>query len=184
MQFLYRLEDKILGPIARLIDGAFISTLARFTFFATIATWLWSSALTKLGEGFFGIFSPSAGAYIQILPKQMEAAGYDPSQLGAFSKFVVLLGTWGEFIIPALIVVGLFTRAASLAMIAFLFVVSFVDITGHAADALTIGSWFDNVPDAKILDQRLIWTVLLLILVVRGAGPLSLDALLDRRSQP
>ena len=113
----------------------------------------------------------------------MEAVGFDTTQLPGWSKTVVMLGTWGEFIIPALIVVGLFTRAASLAMIGFIIVMSIVDITGHGADVLTIGRWFDNVPDAKIIDQRLIWTVMLLILVVRGGGPLSLDAVFKRRSK-
>lgn len=182
MNFIYRLEDRILGPISRMIDGAFITTLTRFTFLATLATFFWTSAMTKLGEGIGGIFNPSIGAYAQILPKQMEAAGFDPSQLPGWSKIVVLLGTWGEFIIPALIVIGLFTRAASLAMIGFIIVMVIVDITGHGVDETTIGAWFDNVPSSKIMDQSLIWIVMMLILVVRGGGPLSVDALLDRRS--
>ena len=112
----------------------------------------------------------------------MEAVGYDESQLGLFADLVVLAGTWAEFVIPALIVVGLFTRAASLAMIGFVLVMSLVDIVGHGADATTIGMWFDNVPDAKILDQRLFWIFLLLIPIARGAGPVSLDAVLRRGS--
>ncbi len=182
MNALYRLEDAILGPLGRLLDGAVMATLARLVFLATLATFFWSSAMTKLGEGIGGIFSPSAGAYVQILPAQMEAAGYDESKLGLLADLVVLAGTWGEFIIPALIVVGLFTRAASLAMIGFILVMSVVDIAGHGADAATVGMWFDNVPDAKILDQRLFWIFLLLIPVARGAGPASLDALLRRGS--
>ncbi len=182
MQFLYRLEDRILGPISRLIDGAVITTLTRFTFLATLATFFWTSAKTKLGEGIGGIFSPSIGAYAQILPKKMEAVGYDATQLPGWSKIVVLLGTWGEFLIPALIVIGLFTRPAALAMIGFIVVMRIVDITGHGVDATAIGAWFDNVPDSKIMDQSLIWIVMLLILVIRGGGPLSVDALLNRRA--
>lgn len=180
MQFLYRLEDTIIGPIARLLDGAVISTLARFTFLATLASFFWASALTKIGGSFTGLFSPSPNAYIQILPKQMDAVGYDPSALGPIAHIIVYLGTWGEFIIPALVVIGLFTRAASLAMIGFIIVMSIVDITGHGADATTIGAWFDKTADSKILDQRLLWIVLLLIPVIRGAGPLSLDSILRR----
>ena len=182
MNALYRLEDAILGPVGRFLDGAAVPILARLVFLATLATFFWSSAMTKLGEGIGGIFSLSAGAYVQILPAQMEAVGYDESQLGFIADLIVLAGTWAEFIIPALIVVGLFTRAASLAMIGFILVMSFVDIVGHGADAATIGMWFDNVPDAKILDQRLFWIFLLLIPIARGAGPLSLDALLKRGS--
>ena len=95
--------------------------------------------MTKLGEGIGGIFSPSAGAYVQILPVQMEAAGYDESKLGLLADLVVLAGMWAEFVIPALIVLGLFTRAASLAMIGFILVMSVVDIAGHGADAATVG---------------------------------------------
>jgi len=182
MQFIYRLEETILGPISRLIDGAVITTLTRFAFLATLATFFWTSAKTKLGDGIAGIFNPSIGAYAQILPKQMEAVGFDVTQLPGWSKIVVLLGTWGEFIIPALIVVGLFTRAAALAMIGFIIVMRIVDVTGHGVDATAIGAWFDNVPDSTILDQSLIWIVMLLILVVRGGGPLSLDAVLGRRA--
>jgi len=179
MNALYRLEDAVLGPIGRPLDSA-MTTLARLTFLAVLAGFFWSSAMTKLGPGIAGVFSPSAGAYVQILPAQMEAVGYDESQLGLFADLIVLAGMWAEFAIPALIVAGLFTRAASLAMIGFIVVMSVVDIAGHAADAATIGMWFDRTPDAKILDQRLLWIVLLLIPAARGAGPLSLDALLRR----
>ena len=180
MNALYRLEDAILGPLGRLLDGAVAPTLARLVFLATLATFFWASAATKLGEGVGGLFAPSAGAYVQILPAQMEAVGYDESKLGLLADLVVLAGMWAEFVIPALIVLGLFTRAASLAMIGFILVMSVVDIAGHGAAAATIGMWFDNVPDAKILDQRLFWILLLLIPLARGAGPLSLDALLRR----
>lgn len=182
MGFLYSLEDRIIGPIARLLDGAIMATAARLTFAATLAGFFWASALTKTGGSLAGIFSPTPNAYIQILPKQMEAAGYDPSAIGLFGKLIVYLGTWGEFVIPALVIVGLFTRASAIAMIGFIIVMSIVDITGHGVDATTIGAWFDKTPDAKILDQRLLWIMLLLIMVIRGAGPLSLDALLNRRS--
>ncbi len=180
MNALYRLEDAILRPLGRLLDGPVMPVLARLVFLATLAGFFWSSAATKLGEGVGGLFSPSAGAYVQILPAHMEAAGYDESQLGLLADLVVLAGMWGEFIIPALIVLGLFTRAASLAMIGFILVMSLVDIVGHGADAATVGMWFDHVPDAKILDQRLFWVFLLLVPLARGAGLLSLDALLRR----
>ncbi len=180
MNALYRLEDAVLGPVGRFLGAAAMPVLARMVFLATLAAFFWSSAMTKLGDGIGGVFSPSAGAYVQILPAQMEAVGYDESQLGLFADLVVLAGMWAEFILPALIVAGLFTRAASLAMIGFILVMSFVDVAGHGADTATLGMWFDNVPDGKIMDQRLLWIFLLLVPVVRGAGPVSLDALLKR----
>ncbi|MEM6985258.1 MAG: DoxX family protein, partial [Pseudomonadota bacterium] len=92
----------------------------------------------------------------------------------------VYAGTYAEFILPVLIVVGLFTRLAALGMIGFVFVQSFVDITGHHADAETIGAWFDRFSDATILDQRAMWVFLLAYLAIYGAGKLSIDQLLRR----
>ncbi len=169
--------------LARLdsFGDAALPTLARFAFAATLALYYWASALTKVGDGLFGLFQPSLGAYAQIFPRAMEAAGYDASQLGLFHWAVVTAGTLAEFILPALIVVGLLTRLAALGMIGFVVLQSLTDIVGHAADASTIGAWFDRLPDGVILDQRLFWVLLLATLVLRGAGPLSLDRLLDRR---
>ena len=113
----------------------------------------------------------------------MEAAGYDVSQLGFFHWAVVLAGTWAEFLLPLLIVLGLFTRLAALGMIGFVVMQSLTDLYGHGAisEPATLGAWFDKAPDAVILDQRALWVFLLLVLVVKGAGALSLDALLSRR---
>lgn len=184
MRLLFRIEDAIFGPIGRLLDGPVMPFLARLLFLAVLAPFFWASGLTKLGDGITGFFNLSVGAYAQVLPKAMEAVGYDASQLSALQKAIVLAGTWGEFILPALVILGLFTRAASLGMIAFIIVMSVVDVTGHGADAATIGMWFDRIPDAKILDQRALWIFMMLYLVYRGAGALSLDAVLRRRAAP
>jgi putative oxidoreductase len=158
-----------------------LPTLARFAFAATLAGYFWASALTKLGDGFFGFLSPSLGAYAQIFPRAMEAVGYDASQLGLFHWAVVTAGTLAEFILPALVILGLATRLSGLGMIGFVVVQSLTDIIGHNADATAIGAWFDRVPDSHILDQRLFWTMLFVILIVKGAGPLSFDRLIARR---
>ena len=42
MNVIYRLEDAVVGPIGRALDGAAIATLARFTFLATLAMWFWT----------------------------------------------------------------------------------------------------------------------------------------------
>jgi hypothetical protein len=93
----------------------------------------------------------------------------------------VLFGTWAEFILPALVVLGLFTRIAALGMIGFVIVLTWVDIMGHGAGPETIGAWFNNTSGDAILDQRAFWLFLLIVLVLRGGGPLSLDALVSRR---
>lgn len=147
-------------------------TLARFSFAAIFLMYFWNSAQTKLGAG---LFSPDPGAYIQILPRVFEAAGYDPTQIGPIGTLVVIVGTIAEFVLPALIVLGLATRLAAMGMIVFVAVQSWVDVMGHGRE---IGAWFDNLADAVIADQRLLWIMLLLILVFRGAGPLSVDYLL------
>ena len=114
----------------------------------------------------------------------MEAVGYDNSHLNPIYTLVVLAGTWAEFLLPALIVVGLLTRPSALGMIGFVILQTFTDLYGHGANgqASTVGAWFDKAPDATILDQRALWVFLLLVLVIKGAGPLSLDQLLLRNA--
>lgn len=175
------LHGRTFDSIERATDGWLLSTLARLVFAATLLIFFWNSALTKLGDGLFGFLSPSSGAYIQILPKAFEAAGYDSSAMSFHHHLIVLFGMWGEFIIPALVVLGLFTRLSALAMIGFVIVMSIVDVTGHGADATTIGAWFDRDAYAVILDQRAWWVLGLLILVIKGGGPLSIDGVLARR---
>jgi putative oxidoreductase len=161
-----------------------LPTLARFLFAAVLLMYFWLSGLTKLGDGLFGIFSPSAGAYVQIFPRMMEAVGYDTDQFSVFLKLFILAGTWAEFILPALIVLGLFTRLAALGMIGFVALQSLTDLYGHGgwADPKVLGAWFDKVPDGIIMDQRAFWVFILLVLVIKGAGPISFDRALQSRS--
>ena len=151
-----------------------LPTLARIVFAGVLLIYFLNSGMTKLGDGIMGIFSPSVGAYAQIFPKAIEAAGYDTSALSLWHTLVVLGGTWAEFILPVLIVIGLLTRLAALGMIGFVVVQSLTDVIGHGAvDA--VGAWFDRFSDAVILDQRAFWILALLVLVIKGAGPLSVD---------
>ena len=155
--------------------------VARLVFLLVLAPYYLASALTKVGTGFPGILLPEAGAYVQILPGAMERVGYDPSQIGLLGQVIVHAGTWAEFALPVLVVLGLLARWAALGMIGFVVVQSVVDVTGHGADAATVGAWLDRMPDAAILDQRLLWAFVLGVIVLRGAGWLSLDRLLGRR---
>lgn len=163
------------------LDGWFLGLLARAVFAAVLLAYYLNSAATKVGEGIAGFFSIGDNAYFQILPSVVEAYGYDASQVPFFPwDLIVIAGTYAEFILPVLIVLGLFTRLAALGMIGFTLVQSWVDIAFHGADATTVGRWFDRLPDAVILDQRLLWGLLLVILVVKGAGAVSLDHLASR----
>lgn len=154
-----------------------LPTVARLMFAAILLVYFWASARTKFGTG---IFSPSDGAYVQIFPRTAEAFGYDFSKFTTLHWLVVTLGTWAEVLLPLLIVVGLFTRLAALGMIGFILVQSATDIYGHGVGGGDLGAWFDRHSDAVILDQRGLWVFLLLVLVVWGAGAISIDAVLNR----
>lgn len=161
-----------------------VPTLARLVFAGVLLSYFWVSGLTKLGDGLFGIFMPSAGAYAQIFPRAMEAVGYDHGQLGVLHWLVVLAGTWAEFLLSFLIVTGLLTRLAALGMIGFVALQTLTDLFGHGAIAEpgTIGAWFDKLPDSVIADQRAFWVFVLVVLAIKGAGPISLDRLVLRNA--
>ena len=119
----------------------------------------------------------------QILPTVVESYDFDASQIPLFPyKIIVIAGTYAEFILPVLVVVGLFTRLAALGMIGFVLVQSYVDIAYHGVDEGTVGAWFDRLSGATILDQRLLWVFVLVYLVIRGAGLVSLDHVLASRT--
>ncbi|WP_227447511.1 DoxX family membrane protein [Cognatishimia sp. F0-27] len=179
MSRLITLHNTLFAGLERWTDGL-LPLLARFVFAATLLAYFWASAATKLGDGLLGFLIPSTGAYAQIFPKAMEAVVYDTSQLSVFHWAVVVAGTWAEFLLPLLIVIGLATRLAALGMIGFVVVQSLTDLYGHGGieHSETLGAWFDRIPDSVILDQRAFWMLTLVTLVIKGAGVLSVDQLL------
>lgn len=182
MNTLINIHNSILQRIAGL--DMHLPTLARLVFAATLLVYFWKSALTKLGDGLLGVLAPSTGAYAQIFPRAFEAVGYDTSQLSLFHWAVVAAGTWAEFLLPLMIVLGLLTRLAALGMIGFVALQTLTDLFGHGAIAepATLGALFDGDPASLILDQRSFWLFVLVVLVIKGAGPLSLDRLFTSRS--
>ncbi len=180
MNTLISLHNKLFGTI-ELASDFLLPTLARFGFAAVLLVYFWNSAMTKLGSGVTGFLFPSDGAYVQIFPKAMEAASYDSSQLGVYYWLIATAGMWAEFILPLLIVIGLFSRLASIGMIGFIIMQSLTDIYGHGmTDAKTLGAWLDVSSGSLIMDQRLLWITLLVTIIVKGAGPLSVDRLIGR----
>jgi putative oxidoreductase len=166
---------RTIRQVEAMLDGWFLGLLARLVFLAVLVPYYINSALTK----FDGPFSIADGTYYQIALPAVEAAGGDVSAVSFFPwGLMVFLGSYGEILFPLLLVAGLFTRAAALAMIGFIIVQSLTDILVHNVDATTIGSLFDRFPDSVILDQRLLWIFPLVYLAVKGAGWLSLDKLL------
>ena len=179
IQSLVNLHGRIFGALNASTEPWLTGLLARFVFAATLFVYFFNSALTKFDAFPFSI---SDSAYFQILPPVVEAAGYDTTQI-AFIPWglIVLLGSYGEIILPILLVIGLFTRLAALGMIVFVIVQSYVDIAFHHVDAATIGAWFDNLSNATILDQRALWIFLFAYLVINGAGKVSVDYVLGLR---
>ena len=177
-----RMHAAVFGGIERALDGWFVGLAGRLVFASVLGLYYYNSGVTKLGDGFFGFVMPSTGAFGQILPPMLDAAGYDISAIPYFPwHLIVIAGTWAEFLLPLMIILGLFTRIAALGMAIFIIVQSYVDIVFHGLEEKFIGSMFDRFPDAIIYDQRLLWIFVLVVLVVKGAGKISLDHLLMRK---
>ena len=151
-----------------------LPTLARATFVAVLFFYYWNSALLKIDGS---VFSPSAGAFGQIFPAAAEAVLWDVSKMSLFQRLVITAGTLAEFVLPVLIMVGLLTRLAALGLIGFVAVQTLVDVTGHG---VKLGSLFDSAQE--LIDERAMWVFLLLVLVAKGAGPISVDRLIGRRA--
>jgi putative oxidoreductase len=184
MRLLLDLHNAVWGALERALEGWFLGLFARLVFAAVLFGYYWNSALTKVGDGLFGFFTIDDAAYFQIVPPVVEAAGYDASAVPVFPwGLIVAAGTYAEFLLPVLIVLGLMTRLAALGMIVFVVVQSYVDILFHGADEATIGALFDRLPNAVILDQRALWVFLFAYLVVKGAGAVSLDRLFEKRGE-
>lgn len=172
------LHERVFAGLEARLDGWFIGLCARALFIAVLLPYYINSALTKPGEGVFGIFSPKAGAFAQMLPPIAEQAGYDTSAI-AFVPWhlIVIAGTVSEFVLPVLIALGLCTRLSALAMMGFIVVQTGVDIAFHGTDP---GMLFNTRP-LELLDHRLLWLFPLLVLVIQGPGSASVDAWLRRR---
>ena len=168
MNALISLHNSVFSRLDR--AGWLTPTLARLVFAAVLLVYYWNSALLKIDGS---IFTPSAGAFGQIFPKAAEAVLWDVSQMNFFQRLVIFAGTIAEFVLPALLLFGLFTRLTALAMIGFIWVQTIVDVAGHG---VALGSLFDAAP--ALVDQRVMWTFLMLVLVLQGAGPISLDRIL------
>ena len=82
-----------------------------------------------------------------------------------------VLGTFGELFFPALLILGLFTRVAALGLFAvnLLAVVSYWHVLGQ-----------DGYEAA--LAQHVLWGYMLAVVLLCGAGALSLDHLLEKRA--
>ncbi len=182
---LISIHDRGFTQLGTITDKWLLGLLARLTFFAVLYFYFVNSFSTKIGDGFFGFLSIADSAYYQIALPAVDAAGGDISAISFLPwGLIVHLGTYAEFLLPLLIVLGLFTRLAAIAMIGFVAVQTVVDITVHMVDSATVGALFDIYSDSLIADQRTLWLFLLLYLVFKGAGTISLDAILSAKFKP
>ena len=115
----------------------------------------WRSGRTKIEEGsWFRIGDDTYELF------RTEYAGVPlPPELAA------VLATTAELVLPALLVVGLFTRLSALGLI-----------------GMTMTIQLFVYPEAWWTEHAL-WMALGLVLVVRGGGPFSLDSLVARRGR-
>jgi putative oxidoreductase len=183
LKTIIRMHNAAFTALETMTGNWLPSLVARLAFASVLGLYYWTSFQTKIGSGLFGFLNISDGAYYQILPSVIDAAGNDVANVAFFPwTIIVYLGTYCEFLLPVLVIIGLFTRLASLGMIGFILVQSFVDVVFHDIGAEATGAMFDRFPDAAIFDQRLLWMVPLVFLVIKGAGLISLDAVLSKRS--
>ena len=135
-----------------------------------------SLVMPKPDEGVLARRQALAEALREIVPGEgvidqaEELKAYETDGLTAYSQ------------LPLLVVLGLFTRLASLGMIGFILVMTLVDLAFHGLKPEIVGTLFDNRADG-LWDRRLLWIFLLAVLVLKGPGPVSLDRLLGRLRQ-
>lgn len=182
IQFLTKLHSNFFDALQTITENWFLGLTARVVFCSVLFWYFINSAFTKVSIGFPGYFIPRDGAYIQILGEKIfEHYGFNAAEIPIFPyKIIVFLGTYTEFILPVLILLGLFTRLSSVAFLFFIAVLTYVDITQHGVDAKTIGGFFDRIHNSEISDQRLLWSFPLLYLMLRGPGVFSLDYLFGK----
>lgn len=176
--FLKEVHVSVFRGVQSVTESWLPGLAARLIFSSVLLFYFLNAALTKVGSGFPGSFIVQGNTYAQMFPKLFESVSYDASKI-AFLPYglIAYAGTYAEFILPVLLLVGLFTRAAALGMMGFIAVMTYTDITGHGAK---VGGFFDRFQDAAIADQRLLWLFPLIYLVIHGPGMISLDAILGR----
>jgi len=152
------LAQRAIGLCNRVPD-AWIALLGRFS----VAAIFWKSGQTKIqgfsldivsGEFQFGM--PRLADAVLDLFRDEYRLPLLPPELAA------IMAAWGEHVFPALILLGLATRFSALALL-----------------AMTATIQVFVYPDAY--PTHGVWAAVLLFLVARGPGPLSLDALVARR---
>lgn len=148
MKRILSLYDRAVALVATKLPESLMLLFMR----VVLAGIFWRSGQTKIAEGTWFTISDNAYALFET-----EYSGVPlPSHLAA------VMATVSEHLFPVLLVIGLFTRGAALALLGMTLVIQiFV------------------YPDAWWTEHSL-WIAMQLALIVRGAGLFSLDALLAK----
>ena len=151
LQTLTRPYDRIIS----LISGGFIESLMLLFVRMTLAGIFWRSGRTKVEEG----------SWLTVGENTIYQFGDDPFNKVPLltSELAAHLTTYAEHALPILLVFGMFTRLAAMALL-----------------GMTIVIQIFAFPEAWWQVHSL-WVALTLILIVRGGGGLSVDALLAGR---
>lgn len=164
-------------PLQRATEDWLLGLAARLVFAGVLAFGFWARGEGALGGGLAGLGDISADTYYRVLPA-FGVTTADPGQVALWPwGLLVKAMVYGSLALPVLIVIGLFTRLAALLMMGLVALDTWVLIEGRGLDSATIGHWFDADTGSLVADQRALWGFLLLYLVIRGAGALSLDRL-------
>lgn len=141
------------------VPDAWIALLGRFS----IAAIFWKSGQTKIqgfsldivsGEFQFGM-PRLADAVVDLFRDEYRLPLLPP-------ELAATMAAWAEHVFPALILLGLATRFSALALL-----------------GMTATIQIFVYPDAY--PTHGVWAAVLLFLVARGPGPLSLDSLIAKR---
>ena len=134
------------------LSGALPESLVLAFVRVVLAGVFWRSGRTKVTEGSW--FQLSDTTY-ELFRTEYAAVPLPP-------ELAAVMATTAEHLLPALLVAGLFTRVSALGLVGMTMVIQlFV------------------YPDAWWPEHSL-WTAMALILIVRGGGQFSLDAVLTR----
>ena len=120
----------------------------------SLAGIFWRSGRTKVVEGSWLSISDTAKFLFQ---EEYKAVPFPP-------EFAAYVATYAEHLFPVLIVIGLFTRLSALALLGMTMVIQ-IFVYPEA--------WWS---------VHIIWVSLALVLIVRGAGRFSIDALLVKKT--
>ncbi len=144
---------KTYDRVVALVTGCKVQNLVLFFVRVVLAGVFWRSGRTKVEEG----------SLLDITDTTYFLFSEDYSGVPLPSDLAAVMATYSEHLFPVLLVLGLFTRLSAFALLMMTMVIQiFV------------------YPDAWWPVHSL-WAALALVLIMRGAGTISLDAPLVRR---